>query len=328
MKIKIFDKVELKDKKVIDEFGLVHYKDIVIARTGTQDYLGYEIGLNSNEIVKVYRTDEEVKKSINTIDGKPITINHTDDYFSTDSEYEAIGTAYNTRFKDGKVIADLIFYKNPPKELGEISLGYSTSIIEKDGKYYQSDITVNHIALVNKARCGSLCSLKDNEVVKTSSDRVKLVGIKDSNISLDKKSKVKIKDENKFKGDLTMKIKLNDKVFEVDEAVAGHIEALDKKVEELKKEATKAYDRAVEELTSKAKYIKLAKDRKIAVDDSKELKEIKRAVAKGLGYNVENKSDDYITAILDVESTKSVEQKEVKKDVMAIDWDKIAEAEL
>ena len=61
--------------------------DVRVARTGIQQYLAREIGLNRDGIVNVYRPEETVfsKDSMATFSGKPVTMLHPPEAVTADN---------------------------------------------------------------------------------------------------------------------------------------------------------------------------------------------------------------------------------------------------
>jgi hypothetical protein len=82
------------------------------------------------------------------------------------------GTGQNVRRGDGidsdYLLADLLITDKDTIQAVidgkvEISLGYDADYTEvSKGKGLQSNIVINHIALVDKGRCGSRCSIGDS----------------------------------------------------------------------------------------------------------------------------------------------------------------------
>ena len=111
------------------------------------------------------------KESLESYKGKPIIITH--DAGSVDKnnvEEEQIGTILSQGYKDGEnVRAEIIIHDtNSMKASGlkELSVGYSVETIEKPGEWkgqhydaIQTNIRVNHLALVSKARAGNKARL-------------------------------------------------------------------------------------------------------------------------------------------------------------------------
>lgn len=58
--------------------GFLICRNVPIARIGEQDYLGTEIGLNRQDVVKVKRAEDEVfsAAALASFEGKPVTNDH------------------------------------------------------------------------------------------------------------------------------------------------------------------------------------------------------------------------------------------------------------
>lgn len=148
-----------------------------LARTGWYEYLGIEIGLNTNEIVRVYRSPEEVfsKESMASFNGKSITDEHPPELVVSDNNnrYEK-GTVINIKRGKGNesdlllgdlIIKDSILIEEVENNIKkEISCGYECDYKEnKDGTYSQIDIRGNHVAVVEAGRAGNRVSIKDSK---------------------------------------------------------------------------------------------------------------------------------------------------------------------
>lgn len=158
--------------------GYLICKDVPIARTGIQEYLGQELGLNDkfDQYVKVYREEEDVfdPASIASFEGKPFTDEHppVEVDINNINQYSK-GHVQNVRrsktdtdlliadiiAQDSQIISEI---KNKLKR--EISNGYDSVYVPYKDGYRQVEIRGNHIALVTKGRAGSRVSIKDNNV--------------------------------------------------------------------------------------------------------------------------------------------------------------------
>jgi hypothetical protein len=166
------------------------YKNVPIARTGFQQYLGREIKKNpgyqaewnigDEEMVTVYRPIEEVTapETIASFEGKSVLDEHPADpqiLIDALDEYEATskGHAQNVRvgeaMADGEtpLIADL-HVKHPELNVKvdggvrDVSCGYTFRLDkDSDGRYVQRQIRGNHVAIVPKGRAGSEVGIKD-----------------------------------------------------------------------------------------------------------------------------------------------------------------------
>ena len=177
----LFDKqVPILNKYIDERTGYLHIKARV-SRSGIQDYLGMELGVDGLDpyaTYKVYRPKEEVIKedSLKTLINAPVTNEHPTDFVNKDNSNElakGVGVTYNV-VEDGNISiveSDLIVQdKDLIKEIengkNEISLGYEQNLIKEEGEFEgekyqfkQTDIKINHIALVDKGRCGDKCKI-------------------------------------------------------------------------------------------------------------------------------------------------------------------------
>lgn len=111
------------------------------------------------------------EKSLATYKGKPIIITHEAGIVSKDNvDREQIGTILTNGYQDGEdVRAEIIIHNTDAmKECGlkELSLGYNLDLVEKPGTYngepydaIQTNIVINHLALVASARAGEQARL-------------------------------------------------------------------------------------------------------------------------------------------------------------------------
>lgn len=179
------DKLVFKDSyndftKYIDEdTGFLHINGVV-ARTGLQSYLGAELGdmENPTTMFNVYRPREEVLKeeSLSTYANAPITDDHPNTFVTVDNASELIKgsvASYETYNKDGIdyikaqiVVTDKDLINKVINGKMELSAGYSQNLVKEKGEfegvtydYIQTNIKINHVALVDSARCGQECKL-------------------------------------------------------------------------------------------------------------------------------------------------------------------------
>jgi hypothetical protein len=152
---------------------------VPVARTGVMEYLPEEVGIESvpaREEIKIYRLEADVfdERAVASFEGKPLTINHPDEDVGPETWRElARGTAQNLRRGLGKesdlLLADLLITDAEAiaavqEGLREISCGYDAEYEETaPGVGRQINIIGNHVALVDKGRCGPRCKIKDTE---------------------------------------------------------------------------------------------------------------------------------------------------------------------
>lgn len=181
--------------KYIDEdTGFLHINGIV-ARTGIQPYMGAELGDldNPTTMFNVYRPREEVLKeeSLATFINAPITDEHPSEFVTVDNVKElskGSTASYETFNKDGIdyvkvkiVVTDKELINKVINGKMELSAGYSQQLIKEKGEfegvtydYKQTNIKINHIALVDSARCGQECKLVfDNNIIINSENQRK-----------------------------------------------------------------------------------------------------------------------------------------------------------
>lgn len=158
--------------------GYLICKNVPIARTGVQIYLGQELGINDkyDQEVKVYREEEDVfdVQAIASFEGKPFTDEHPGPEVDINNITQyAKGHVQNVRrsteepdlliadimAQDSQIISEI---KNKIKR--DISSGYNCYYVPYKDGYRQVEIRGNHIALVTKGRAGSRVSIKDNKL--------------------------------------------------------------------------------------------------------------------------------------------------------------------
>ena len=150
-------------------------ENVTIARIGSMDYLGSEIGMGYrlNDVVPVHVTDAELfsQETIESVEGVDITFQHPDSLEITLDDWKdlSVGHVQNV-YRDGDYLKGTIFVKDADtikliEEQGikEVSLGYDSEIIKKDGKLIKTNIRANHLAIVPEGRCGSACKIGDSK---------------------------------------------------------------------------------------------------------------------------------------------------------------------
>ena len=156
--------------------GFLICHSVPICRTGTQEYLPQEIGVEERDkpIITVLRTPAEVFKpeAIASFEGKPVTDDHPPVALdSTNYSAYTKGAIQNVRRgtgeDDDKLVCDIVIYDSTlisKVEAGkrEISCGYDCKYIPNgDGTYHQADIIGNHVAIVDSGRAGKDVAIKD-----------------------------------------------------------------------------------------------------------------------------------------------------------------------
>lgn len=166
------------DDSNFDENGYL-LVDGVMARIGVQVYI------TPDGIQRQLRTPENVQASISSFARKPITLDHPSVAVTRDNHKDlSVGNIVSAFYENGLVkpvdkiaITDTEAIKAAMSSHKELSVGYHTDIVEESGiwtdefgvqgepgKTYeydavQTNIVVNHIALVQRGRAGKVASL-------------------------------------------------------------------------------------------------------------------------------------------------------------------------
>lgn len=179
--MKAFFGSRISDNMAKTPEGYLVCYDVPIARPGSQDYYGHEIGIegtqNANQLYKVDRPEEEVfsDATLASFEGKTFTNDHPSKLIDvTNTKRHCVGHAQNIRVSEGKeyIIADIIVTDNDTIidiENGkrEISAGYECEWVETNGGFTQTNIRGNHVALVDKGRAGNKVRINDEKGEKT-----------------------------------------------------------------------------------------------------------------------------------------------------------------
>lgn len=155
--------------------GFLICRNVPIARTGAQEYLGTEIGLQDAALVTVMRPEEEVfsPATLASFEGKPVTDEHPPDLLDSDTAGQfARGHAQNIRRGAGEwsdyIIADLHIQdadliRAIQGGKREVSCGYTCDYEPNgDGTYTQKNIRGNHVAVVDNGRAGHKAAIMDS----------------------------------------------------------------------------------------------------------------------------------------------------------------------
>lgn len=160
-----------------DENGYLYVDRSPILRSGILEYLGSEllvegetkvdgVEVDPDKIYKIYIPEEEIRKGAESFKMIPITDDHT--WLGDDGEdakdYQVGMTGENVYVEDGFLYVPLKFtgkdiveeVENHEKE--ELSSSYYNKFVKSDNPDYDfvaRDIKGNHLALVDKGRCGS-----------------------------------------------------------------------------------------------------------------------------------------------------------------------------
>lgn len=153
--------------------GYLICREVPIARTGEMAYLSSELGLDGpDRPVTVYRDPADVfdPDALSSFEGKDVTAGHPAESVNpvNHSAYSR-GHIQNVRREGDFVIADLLV-----KDAGlisdirngvvrEVSCGYNCVYTPlPDGRYRQTDIRGNHVAVVPRGRAGREVAIQDS----------------------------------------------------------------------------------------------------------------------------------------------------------------------
>lgn len=140
------------------------FRQVPFARTGWQQYMADELELPDGGLVKVYRPEREVKRSADTFEGVPITVDHPSDLLTEDNAAQAaVGLVSGVGFDSvsQQLKADLLIWepeaiRQVADGIRELSGGYKAKYQPRGpNEYEQTDIRGNHVALVPAGRSGS-----------------------------------------------------------------------------------------------------------------------------------------------------------------------------
>lgn len=158
--------------------GFLLCRDVPICRTGVLLYAEGEVPVEAGRdgIIRVERSPEEVFKSEHLASylGKPVCNDHPDEEVNPGNWNDlAIGTVQNPRVGEGAyadcVLADLLItteegIKAVQSGKREVSCGYDADYEQiEPGRGRQLNLIGNHVALVERGRCGSRCAIGDKE---------------------------------------------------------------------------------------------------------------------------------------------------------------------
>lgn len=266
---------KLSENIEILENGFLRANNVIMGRTGTQQYTSQELGVTRGGektfIINVNRHEEDVfhEETLKSIEGKPLTVKHPRDekgnlvnVTSKNVNEHRVGYILNVRREGNNIVGDIIVENEKVinlivnKDMRELSLGY-TSVYELDGDrdLKQTNIIVNHLALVEKGRAGNAMIVDEaNQEInergglslnkESFGDKIlKIFGIRNiefeedfvADADLENKEKEKVKDEQK-----NDEIKTKDKDKDTKEAkVEDGVEVKDKDTEDEKKDKDK-----------------------------------------------------------------------------------------
>lgn len=188
--MKAFYGSRISENMTLTPEGFLICFNVPIARTGWYDYLAKEVGKQGNDIVKVYRSPDEVfsKKAMASFEGKIVTNNHPPDLLTPEnSELYTKGAIQNVRQsaeEQDLLIADLIIYNKTlideiQQGKRDVSCGYEYNCMDNgDGTYSQINIVGNHVAVVESGRAGDRVAIMDSKIQNMEGEKKKMNKVK------------------------------------------------------------------------------------------------------------------------------------------------------
>lgn len=186
-------------KQHVTPEGFLLIEDVPIARTGKQIYGPDETPIKpgSDGLAHVDREPEEVfrPETIASFEGKDVVNDHPSEGVNPDNwRYLTVGHVQNVHRGAGAednflfgdiLIKDAAAIAAVREGKREVSCGYDAQYEQTGpGRGRQFNIVGNHVALVDKGRCGPRCSIGDGErkmAKRTVKDRLmKLLNVKDA----------------------------------------------------------------------------------------------------------------------------------------------------
>lgn len=176
---------KISDNQYMTPQGYLMCQDVPIARVGTQQYKGFEIGIQDapNTVFTVHRQPEEVfdQKTITSFNLMPVTNDHPPEEVNSENiKKYYIGVVMNPRKGDGEfdgyLMADLLIQDQraidmiKSKQKEQLSCGYECDYAPFEDSYQQTNIRGNHVALVARGRAGDKVAIRDEDIVLEEKD--------------------------------------------------------------------------------------------------------------------------------------------------------------
>lgn len=181
----VYDRSPVDSVRTVDDNGYLHVGISNITKEQVAPYLGSEIpgfeklGLKPDEIYSVYRPASELSKpaTVESLNGIPVLLKHAEDSAEapasnrvgstgTDAKWEPPYLTNSLHIQD----ADAIRRINDGT-MREISMGYFYTPVLRHGEFegepydvVMTDISCNHVALVEEGRAGHDVSVKDSNL--------------------------------------------------------------------------------------------------------------------------------------------------------------------
>ena len=169
-RVKLSDNIEKEP-----DTGYLYCKNAILGHVGEQAYNGWEVGITDQKVVYVKREAQDVfdEASLNSIKGKPVTLNHPDELVNSKNFKDYVVGFIDEVWQDGDNIVGVIVIQDEQAikavetgELKDLSLGYTARLVkDEDGKLKQTEIVINHLAIVGEGRAKN-ARIVDEKTVK------------------------------------------------------------------------------------------------------------------------------------------------------------------
>lgn len=251
---------KIGEKRSLTPEGYLLCLGVPVARTGEMLYAEGEIAGEDGEsivggpdkLIRVSRGPEDLfrPETIASFEGKPVTLGHPDEFVTPDNiKQHAVGTMSNVRrgagIEDDLMLADLLITDRRAIDaiqkdgIEEVSNGYEADYEQQQpGRAAQRNILGNHVALVERGRCGPRCAIGDQDmpVLKKKSwkDRMMAAFKTGDEKEVEKiASEVKDEDESEEEREAREKKEKDSKTEDSLKKVLDAIKALDERMEKL-----------------------------------------------------------------------------------------------
>ncbi len=184
MSTRFYSQGRMGSKRSWTPEGFLVCHDVALARTGTLLYAPGEVPIDAGKdgVIAITRDPDDVfdPNSMASFEGKPVTNDHPPLGVKVDPNnwrQFAVGDAHNIRRGDGAILDNQCLYGDlmikDQKAIDdivsgkvEVSAGYDAEYEQLEpGRGRQHEIIGNHVALVDKGRCGPTCSIGDSDTM-------------------------------------------------------------------------------------------------------------------------------------------------------------------
>lgn len=181
--VEVFAPEQIGPRRSKTPEGFLLCEAVPVARVGTMIYGAGEVPLEPgpDNLIRVDRDDDTLfdPKTLSSYAGKPVVDEHPDeDVDPTNWRQLAIGVVLNPRQGEGDdsdvMLADLLItdhraIRDVDAGKREVSAGYDADYEQTGpGTGRQTNIIGNHVALVDRGRCGPRCAIGDHQPLEHS----------------------------------------------------------------------------------------------------------------------------------------------------------------